>query len=139
MEVSFGSVYLYSKNPTGLFRFLSFLFDLEKVKKEEDTIDFSLGSTDFRILPSDESSQNLKLSFFNLNVFEPQQLTYLIQNVEFYAYKEGSKSIKVLVEAENYIEFSDSDGRVWRVELLHDSTTFPTKNNDFTTSDVRIC
>ncbi len=139
MEVSFGSVYLYSKNPTGLFRFLSFLFDLENVNKEADTIDFSLCSTDFRILPSDESSQSLKLSFFSLNVFDSQQLTYLIQNIKFYAYKEGSKSIKVLAEAENYIEFSDCDDQVWRVELLHDSTVSPIKNNDFSTSDVRIC
>lgn len=114
MALRFSKFIIESQNPSGLYHFLSFIFDVEAEDKLDDEILFEF--EDLRFLLKGTHEAVVPKLDFTLAVESFEELKQLSQNVEFYYYKEG-KSAQLLELKPEMLIFSDPDGRQWQVEL----------------------
>jgi len=132
MDISFGEIYLFSKNPERLYSFLSFILDLESPNYDREKIEFIFNKIKFVILPT-TGTQDFTHQFFSLNVYFENEINELAQNIEFYYYKQ-SISNYTLDKSSTTLCFTDPDSRKWIVNHVV-QYDIP----DHIASDVRIC
>lgn len=113
MSIRFGEIYLYSHNPQKLFGFLSFLLDVEATSSNEDSICFTFQNMNFLIIKSIKKKID-KTKYFSLYVDDHNDLQHIKQTIEFYHYKEADHKFTLKCR-ENELEFTDPDGRLWKV------------------------
>lgn len=136
MSISFGEIFLYSHNPAKLYNFLSFLLDIEADAFEDEEISFSFKGIKFLILMSEKKKID-KTKYFSLNVNSQIELDDLVQNINFYNYKEDQKALDVHQDSDS-ISFNDPDGRVWEVKIF-EQPIFANKSVVNKSSNVRLC
>ncbi len=136
MSLSFGEVFLYSKDPAKLYHFLSFLLDVEADCYEDHKISFKFSSINFIILLDEKIKKNSNRAF-SLNVLNIEELKDLARNIEFYYYKEAMTGSKFSLNGEQ-LSFSDPDGRTWCVEIkkIPHAVTHTVDNKS---ANVRMC
>lgn len=115
MGLQFCRFIIESQNPSRLYHFLSFIFDVEAEKRQGDQILFEFEDLCF-FLKETESTVAAKVDF-TLGVGHFDELKELSQNIEFYYYKEGHSNYQLDLKT-NQLSFSDTDNRVWKIELM---------------------
>jgi len=137
MSLSFGEIYLYSKDPAKLSNFISFVLDVEASKSEDGHIEFEFDQINFKILLS-ETKTKLEKTGFSLIVSALDELNEIKQLIEFYYYKEGNKKYQLPVIHQQTLNFVDPDGRHWRIDVGQNHFN-SLQDTDTASPSVRIC
>lgn len=138
MALQIGKIILESTEPTRLYHFLSFIFDVEADDKVGDKIYFEAENMKFLIVKI-ENKINKKTSFV-IQVDHEDEIEQLLQSVEFYYYKEGLSGAGI-ERKDNFASFNDPDSRTWTIEnpLYKPDSTLVSENVSKLSGDVRIC
>lgn len=134
--IKFGRFILESENPSRLYHFLSFIFDVEANSDEENNILFEF--EELRFLIKKDAGHIQSYLDFSLEVDSLEELKEFFQRVEFYYYKEGIQNKSIELTSENLV-FSDPDNRVWRVELMNGDMYAVSSRQANEFANVRIC
>jgi hypothetical protein len=138
MALQIGKIILESNEPTRLYHFLSFIFDVEADDKDGDKIYFEAENMRFLIIKTTQKIDS-KTSFV-IQVDHKEEVEQLLQSVEFYYYKEGLGCAGI-ERNDNYASFNDPDNRSWSVEipLFKGVSGLMSENVSNLSTNVRIC
>ncbi len=116
MEVKFDQINILTHNPSRLYSFLSFIFDLESGENSNtESVYVVVDGVRLNLLQTEKKTLDKNL-IFSLSTKSADELAELAQMLEFYAYKESSRKPRYSL-SKSSLSFVDPDGRHWEVKL----------------------
>ena len=121
MEIKFDQINLLTYDPARLYRFISFIFDLETAEESNaNSIYVMVDGVKINFIQTEKKTLDKSL-IFSLKTTSVEKLNELAQMLEFYAYKENLPKPKYELSADR-LHFYDPDGRNWEVKLSYQNT-----------------